>query len=310
MSIFERALPRAGIATVLATVVAIVLSPSDPALADMPIHPAWVIAIVAAARFGVGGLFAVPAVVLGGQLAVWLSGKGDLAMVSRLAQPGELGILVVIAAVAAIGSLHEQRKALLEERLRGAESRAAESETAVGSLCETSLVLRDRVDRSHMSLAFLSDLAARIDDRDVGGASGAALDLAMARTGARCAFVQVIDGGRPRMLCSRGKWSAERDEPPAVFRDVVANAAIEQLRPMAAHEVANASPDDCDLAAPILDGAGNAIGILALRGVTYTALNLGAREDLTTIARWTSRVLAKANRGSRPELRGSHRAKT
>ena len=310
MSIYERALPRAAIATVLAAVLALVLSPSDPALGTMPIHPAWVIAIVAAARFGARGLFAVPAVVLGGQLAVWLSGNGELAMVMRLSRPGELGMLVVIAALAAIGSLHEQRKALLEERLRGAESRAAEGESAVGNLCETSLALRDRLDKSHMSLAFLSDLAARIDDKDITGASSAALELAMARTGARCAFVQVLDGGRPRMVCSRGKWSAGRDEPPAVFRDVVANAAIEHLRPMAAHEVANASTDDCDLAAPIVDGAGNAIGILALRGITYTALNLGAREDLTTIARWTSRVLARANRGSRPELRGSHRAKT
>lgn len=309
MSISERTIKQMTTATVIAAVLALVLSPSDPSFAMLPLHPAWVIAIVGAARYGVRGLYTVPAVVIGGQLAVWVSGNPELAMIARLARPGEFSILLMIAALAAIGSSHESRIALLESRLRGAEQRAAAGVAAFGNLCKTSLALRQRLERSHLSLAFLSDLAARIDEHDIIGAGDAALELAMARTGARCAFVQVMDGGRLRMLCSRGAWSANRTKPPSVFRDLVANAAIDRIKAVAAHEVEQSSTDDSDLAAPLLDASGATIGVVALRGVPFSALTLGAREDLATVARWTGRVFAKAHRGSRPDMRGTNRAK-
>lgn len=284
-----------------AAVLALVLSPADPAMSDLAVHPVWILALILAARYGARGLYAVPAVVAGVQLAVWVSGHADLTMLARLTKPGELAMLLTLTAVAAIGAMHETRKTALEDRLRHAELRATGGEGAIDDLTDTLVALRDRCDRSQTSLAMLSDLAVRMGDSDQSNAGDAALTLAMARTGARGGFVQLFDGGRLRTLCSRGTWSAERIAPPTVFRDIVAAAAFDQLRPVAAHEIARASSDDSDLAAPLLDATGTAIGVLALRGISYPALTSAAREDLAAVARWAGRAFAATpNRGADP----------
>jgi hypothetical protein len=135
----------------------------------------------------------------------------------------------------------------------------------------------------------MADLAIRIGDGDPRRAGDAALALAMARTGARGGFVQMFEDGRLRTVCSRGIWSAERLAPPALFRDVVAVAALERARPVAAHELARASADDSDLAAPLIDSRGVAVGVLALRGLSYPVLVPEAREDLAAVGRWAGR---------------------
>lgn len=273
----------------MAGVLALVLSPADPALSAWPVHPAWIVALVLAARYGVIGLYAAPAVVLGVQLATWATGQSGFAMVSRLGRPGELVALLAIAVLAAIGAIHESRRTLLETRLRDAERRATTAEDAVGELAEASIALRDRCDRSQTSLAMMADLAIRIGDGDPRRAGDAALALAMARTGARGGFVQMFEDGRLRTVCSRGIWSAERLAPPTLFRDVVAVAALEHARPVAAHELARASADDSDLAAPLIDSRGVAVGVLALRGLSYPVLVPEAREDLAAVGRWAGR---------------------
>ncbi len=291
MSISEtRSLVRdLAIAAAMAGVLALVLSPGDPTLSAWPVHPAWIVALVLAARYGVIGLYAAPAVVLGVQLATWATGQSGFAMVSRLGRPGELVALLAIAVLAAIGAIHESRRTLLETRLRDAERRATTAEDAVGELAEASIALRDRCDRSQTSLAMMADLAIRIGDGDPRRAGDAALALAMARTGARGGFVQMFEDGRLRTVCSRGIWSAERLAPPALFRDVVAVAALERARPVAAHELARASADDSDLAAPLIDSRGVAVGVLALRGLSYPVLVPEAREDLAAVGRWAGR---------------------
>jgi hypothetical protein len=284
------------VAAAVAAVLALGLSPSDPALTAWPVHPAWIVALVLAARYGVSGLYAVPAVLLGGQLATWIAGHSGFAMFTRLGRPGELVVLIVIALLAVIGAIHESRRTLLETRLRDAERRATTAEGAVGELAEASIALRDRCDRSQTSLAMLADLAIHIGDGDPRRAGDAALALAMARTGARGGFVQLFEDGRLRTVCSRGVWSAERLAPPALFRDIVAVAALEHVRPVAAHELARASADDSDLAAPLLDSRGVAVGVLALRGLSSPLLVPETREDLAAVARWAGRSFG------RPEL--------
>jgi hypothetical protein len=296
------------VASAVAAFVALVISPSDPALATWPVHPAWVVALVLAARYGASGLYAVPAVLLGGQLAAWLAGRDDLDMVMRLSRPGELGALMAIALLAAIGTIHESRRAVLEARLNDAEHRAATAEVAVDKLAEASIALRDRCDRSQTSLAVIADLAIHIGDGDPKNAGDAALALAMARTGARGGFVQLFEEGRLRTVCSRGIWSAERLAPPALFRDVVALAAVELSRAVAAHELARTSADDSDLAAPLVDSRGVAVGVLALRGLSYPALVPEARAELGTVARWAGRSFGSRGRGpGRAAVRGEVR---
>ena len=137
----------------------------------------------------------------------------------------------------------------------------------------------------------------RIGDGDPKHAGDAALALAMARTGARGGFVQLFEDGRLRTVSARGIWSAERVAPPALFRDVVAVTALELARPVAAHEVARSSADDSDLAAPLVDSRGIAVGVLALRGLSYPALVPEARAELATVARWAGRTFGRRTRG-------------
>lgn len=297
ISNISRAFRETFIAAAVAAVIAVAISPTDPALGELPFHPAWIVALVLVARYGAGGLYAVPGVVLGLQTAMWISGSTNASALARLTQPSELLVLLAIALIAAVGALHQRRAASLQERLDDAQNRATTAEGAVEELCETALVLRERYDRSQTSYTFLADLARRVDDPDPAGAGDAALALAMARTGARGGFVQLFDKGRLRTLCARGMWSAERPEPPAVFRDRVVSAAIEQKRPVAAHEVANVTVDDSDLAAPLLDTRGTVVGVVAVRGVAYPALGEMAREDLAAVARWAGRAFERLVRG-------------
>jgi hypothetical protein len=215
---------------------------------------------------------------------------------------------MAVGLVGVIGALHEARVASLAAKLRTAEKRANNAEVAVEDLADASIALRDRCDRSQTSLAFLSDIAIRMDSPDQAGAGDAALTLAMARTGAHGGFVQLLDGNRLKTLCSRGMWSAERLAPPAVFRDAVAHAALDRNRPVAAHEIASASMDDSDLAAPLLDSSGKVVGVLALRGIAYPALSPAAREDLAAVARWAARAFARPLHGAPAVVRGEARA--
>jgi hypothetical protein len=293
-----RAFRDSFIAAASASVIALALSPTNPALTAAPFHPSWIVALILVARYGASGLYSVPAVVVGVETAVWIAGGAEASAFARLSRPGELFLLLAIAMIAAVGALHQRRTSTLKEQLDEAEARATKAEDAVDDLCESAIVLRERADRSQTSLTFLTDFAMQLENPDPAGAGDAALALAMARTNARGGFVQLFDNGRLRTLCSRGIWSSERLDPPALFRDLVANAAVENKRPMAAHEVARVTIDDSDLAAPLLDTRGAVVGVLALRGIAYPALGAAARDDLAAVARWAGRAFEKPLRGS------------
>src|SRR6476469_8091088 len=108
-------------AAAIAAVLALVLSPSDPAMSSMPVHPAWLVALVLAARWGSLGLYGIPAVIVGVQAAVFASGHGELSMLARFTRPGELVALIAIGLVGVIGAIHESRSTSLSKRLRAAE---------------------------------------------------------------------------------------------------------------------------------------------------------------------------------------------
>ena len=71
-------LRRSAVAGAVAATLAIILSPGNPAMPDLPVHPAWIVALVLAARYGARGLYAVPAVIAGVQLAALLTGRFEL----------------------------------------------------------------------------------------------------------------------------------------------------------------------------------------------------------------------------------------
>lgn len=273
---------------------ALVANPADPVMSSLPIHPIWAIALILAARYGVRGLLSLP--VLTGSLVVadWVIGGSGAAALARTGRGGDLAMWLVAVGVAVIGGAQERRKAVLRGRLDAAEERARVAEVAADQLCEAALVLRDRCDHSETSLAFFTDVAARMDDLNPTSAGQAALEFAMARTGAGAGLVQLFDGaGRLRTLTARGRWGADAFAPPVLFRDLTATAALEYARAVAAHEVPGVRPDDSDLAAPLIDVNGRQIGVLSLRRVPYDRLGGAVRENLTAIARWATGSLAR-----------------
>ncbi len=299
----------AGVATLLAAVIALVASPRDPAMMGAAVHPAWLVAVVLAARYGLRGLVTVPAVVAGIAGAVLLAGGRPADSLGVLEGTDDLAVLFATVVTAWIGGTHEARKAVLRARLDDAAARASQAERDARELAETALVLRERGDRAPSSLTFLADIAIEIASRDPARAGQAALELAISRTGARGGALQLVDGSVLRTLAARGPWSHDQIEPPALFRDRVAIAAIERKVAVAAHEVSDVRVEDSDLAAPLVGEDGTVRGVLALRGLAYPAAT--AREDLIAVARWTARALASGSRDAGPAAharRGSARA--
>lgn len=285
------------VASVFGACIALLANPADPALTSLAIHPVWAIALIMAARYGTRGLLSIPALTVSLLSAEWLSGGTGAAALARLSRVGDLAVLIAAVCVAVVGAAHERRKVQLAERLAVAEDRARDAEAAVDELCEATLVLHDRCDRSETSLIFLADIAARMDSPNPTDAGQAALELAMTRTGANAGVVQLLDGaGRLRTLASRGSWSADSFRPPALFRDLTATAALDRATTVAAHEVADVRADDSDLAAPLVAPNGDVIGVLALRRLPRTALATTVREDLIAVARWAAGSLARIQR--------------
>lgn len=277
------------------TCIVLIAAPEDPALAQLPLHPLWALAVMLAARYGAPGLWLAPALLVSLLAADLLAGGSGEAVYERLSRGGDLAALATAGVCAAIGTSHARRKAVLEERLFEVEGRAMIAEMSVDELAKIAIALRVRCDRSATSLAFIADAAIRIHGTDPAVSSEAAVELAIARTGAQGGVLQLLDaGGHLRTLCSRG---------PAVLRDLTATAAIARADVVSADQVTGVRPEDSDLAAPLLDEDGQVIGVLALRGVPYSALGAATRSDLIAVARWVARTLAPTRREAEAESR-------
>jgi len=264
--------------------VVVLLSPADPAASWLPLHPMWVLVVVLAAKYGVRGLWLAPVLAAGLVIADLLVGGSGAMVFARFTRAGDLAALAVAVLCAAVGTAHERRKALLEERLVEAETRALSAESSIDELTKVAVALRDRCDRSGTSLAFLVDVAVRMTGSDPAVTSEAALELAMARSGAGGGFIVLRDdNGQLRMSTTRGAVVAD---------DRTAAAAMEHASVVSADEIIGVRPEDSDLAAPLLDQRGEVIGAIALQLVPYSALGPAARADLATIAGWAARSLA------------------
>jgi len=231
-------------------------------------HPAWIAVLVLAARYGSGGLFtgliaAATAVGIGSLVA----GTGPATAWSRLDSGPNLIALGACLIISWVGARHLRRQAELRERLRALSDRTAEAARSIDTLRDLVAKLRARVDRTSTSLSFLRDVAARIEGTDPVAAAEAAAELALARTGACAAVVEVGMRGFHRLLAIR-----DAREPRTLAPLAVSGA---------------------DMTVPIRNGNDRA-GVIALWGIRRSELDDATAHDLAVIASWCAPALAIA----------------
>lgn len=284
---------EAGAGAALATAAVVALSPDDPWLTGVGLHPAWLAVLVPAARYGIRGL-ALALIATGAALAVvGALLDGSLAGLAARAT-GSSALLALTAAIliAWIAVLHEGRHARLARRLADAERAAREAEGVVAVQHETLARLRARHDRIDVSIAFWRELAARLHRGDEADAATAAVELAAIRCGADAGAVLAVQ--RPRAVA---RWGAPPAEPLRrdAWRDRTARAAAERRRAVVATEVDGADADDSDVAVPIIDDArgGEPLGVLALRGLGPDRIGAPELRDLIVVAGWLAPAMAR-----------------
>jgi hypothetical protein len=160
-----------------------------------------------------------------------------------------------------------RRQAELRERLSVVCARASDAEAAIRALRGVVLKLRARVDRTSTSMSFLRDVAGRLEGTDPVAAAEGAADLALARTGASAAAVEVGAGGSRRVLAVR-----DAEGPTALTPATLRRA---------------------DLTVPI-NYRGDRIGAIALWGIARSGLDTATTHDLAVIAAWSGPAVAVA----------------
>jgi len=236
-------------------------------------HPGWIAVLVLSARYGGGGLFmgllaAATAVGTGSAAAGTALGSSW----SRLDSGPNLVAFAACLAAAWVGSWHLRCQEELNERSLELSERAGHAEVTIEVLRDVVRTLRARVDRSTTSLSFLRDVAVRLEGTDPVAAAEAAADLALARTGAAAAAIQVGVNGRQRLLGVRDLRTHAAPAPLAV--------------------------DGADLTVPI-HREGDRFGCIALWGVPRHALDEATAHDLALIASWCAPSVAIAEWRSR-----------
>lgn len=260
---------RAGEALVLAIVFAVLPElPQVNAGTDLDPHPGWIAVLVLAARYGGAGLFSgLIAAVCGIGLGSTIAGAGAAASWDGLDSTPNLLAFGACLLVSCVASGHFRRQADLRERLREASERAADAEATGDGFRDVVVALRARVDRATSSLSFLRDVAVRLEGTDPVAAAEAAADLALVRTGASVVAVKAGMGELQRLV-------AVRD-------------------PRGPGSMGAAGLHNPELSVPIRAG-NDRVGVLALWGVSPSALDEAAAHDLDVIASWCGRVLLTA----------------
>lgn len=271
----------------------LLFAPMAPAFPSWAAHPGWLVVLILAARYGNRGLcagmiFATVAVAL----ASLCAGAGLAPLAVRASSMGDLGAAIAGVMVAWVVNSQHRRNGALVSQMAALDERARGAEESVVQLTEAALALRSRANRTESSLGFLHDIAVRMESTTPGDSAEAALELALARTGARAGLVQIADDGRLRTLAAKGTWSLDTLIPPPVHGDRTACAALQCRRPVQAREVAGVQADDSDMAAPILARDGHVMGMIALRGVPFAALRTASLSDLNILACWLARALS------------------
>jgi hypothetical protein len=264
-------------------------------LAVIDPHPVWLVVAVIAARYGTRGL-AIVIPIAWGALALANGSDGPARALDTLAMPLELGALSGTVLVGWIASGNERRERGLAGKVAELERRVAADNATIGELRRAALALRARNDRLDLSLTFLCSIARRLHGSDAEAAAQAALELVVARIGARAASIEMLSGGALRPLAVLGIWN--RGAP-----DNTALAAVTGRQPKRAVELTSGGTDDSDIAAPITDAAGAVRGVIAARGVAGGGSSMAALRDLAVIAGWASTVLCDAQSEAEAEDR-------
>ena len=291
-----RVAPHGTVATEAATLgmavaaLTTLLAPDDLGAGLHP-HPAWAAVILLAARYCTRG-FAFAMLMVWGVLTLTALvlglGLGPIGAMSSSAP--DLVALSVAVVVSWVASAHERNIRELAAGLTKLQRQKAEASAAVSALKGAALALRARVDRVDHSVTFMRDVATRLSSGDPVVAAQAALELALARTGARAGVVQLASGRRLRTVASAGAWTLQQSRPPDVFSDVTIQAAFESGRVRRATDLDGASTDDSDVAFPITDGNAPLHGVLALRGVPSDSLEAAPMHDVSLIANWCGKA--------------------
>jgi hypothetical protein len=268
-----------------------ILSPGDPTLGNLQPHPLWLLVFLFAARYAALGL-------LGGL------GAGGIGYALACACAGQAPHLTISATtmlllsgavfVSWVAAAHEARKMRLASELADKRAKLALAEEAAQEMARVAEAMRDRVDRADTSIAFLRDVAARLEAGDQMSAARAALDLVLSRTGARAGVVRLHDGRALRNLAWQGMFSRETPIPPDLFVDRTSEVALASGRVTSVGEVEGADERDSDLAAPLVSATGARVGVIILRGVPHQVLSHAMARELDIIAQWSGRAIAGA----------------
>jgi hypothetical protein len=321
-------------AIVIEAAVATVLALAMLALANQPAlglgvvhpHPIWLVILVLAARYGARGLVVAAPLAWGalalasaafappGLHASWLAVPARL--LATLAAPAELGALCASVLVGWVASVHERTARDAASKLEMLERRAGVDSAAIEELRRAALALRVRNDRLDVSLTFLRGVARRLEGSDPVAAAEAALELAIARLGARAAAVFLHEAPAPTrdghgvaeaLVAFAVQGAFSPDGRLAIEADGTVGAALRTGAPTRAMDLPSGGPGDSDLAAPIIDPRRTAPlvhGVLAVRGVPRGGVSGAALRDLAVIAEWSAEALsgAKSDRGAPARL--------
>jgi hypothetical protein len=280
------------VAVVVAGVAALV-APRDLGFGLAP-HPGWVAVVLLSARYGSRGFGFAFAAVSGALTLAALALRLDLGLLVTAANNSvpDLGALAVSVLVAWIASAHERRIRDLTAHAAGLETKDVDHGATISELRDAAVALRARADRMDHSLTFIRDVSARLESGDAVVSASAALELALARTGARAGVVQLVERGRLRTVASLGDWTSQAARPPEFFVDRTIATAFAKAAPTRAVDLADAGRDDSDVATPIADHDGNVLGVLALRGVPSDSLCHALVHDLGIVAHWCAKASA------------------
>ena len=210
-------------------------------------------------------------------------------------------ILMGCIIVAAISMAHARNRLRLERERDALRIQSDQDTTLIGSLRTHVGALRTRHDRVDLAISYWRDIAGRLEGDDDSAAAKAALELSIQRTGARAGLVRRFDGAGLHNVAFRGRWSEAMPTPRDIFRDVTMTAAIERATTVVADEVRGTGVDDADIAAAVTARDGTVVGVIALRGISRSALRAADIRDLTATAQWLAIALAPDD--IRPDMR-------
>jgi hypothetical protein len=269
------------------------LAPRDLGAGLAP-HPAWIAVILLSARYGSRGFgLSLGAVSAALTLTALCKGLGvGLFVTAASNSVGDLAALVLSVLVAWIASAHERRISELATCRSELAQKSADDGAVMAESRDAMVALRARADRLDHSLTFIRDVAGRLEGGDALGSAQAALELAIARTGARAGVVQLVEQRGLRTVASLGAWTLQRARPLQVLFDRTIKAAFDSAAPARAVDLPEAGGDDSDVATPVTDEAGDVLGVLALRGVPADSLCHALVHDLGLIARWCAKACA------------------